>query len=473
MASLDFPNAVTDETGFFGRREMLSRIQQIFLSKERTPVIVIGERRVGKTSLQNIVVQRLLSTYPNLYHVLYVEPRGINSFSLFANSILGRLGNQAKDQEDQIQFSNSITAIEDFEYNLSLVFRCIQQPVLICIDEFDGIIRQLADQELALLFGAMYFLIEKTSFPLYFFLTMTSIPDKMLEDIPSTLVSTSQVFELEPLTFAEMRHLVTSLTSEELKWSDVGFHELYRLAGGHPYFTKLILYCLINQIVNKNKPSFVTLELLSQAEGCAIQNVGADSVLSNLYYAHFQPEEREILLLLAQRRRPISLNELVDAGGHWISSAKRLMRRHYLQVDHQGGDLDFKIALLGDWLKEWVEFEAECEKYSQLRRILARPEIEVDETTGVVRLNGREIKLSRQEYKIMRCLAAKAEQLVSRDDLIDAAWEAMDGVTDQMIDTALYRLRKKLNDHGQYIETKTGRGFVLHRAVLLSHDKGS
>jgi len=468
MAGLDFPNAVEDEAAFFGRKDMLRQIQQILLSQKRTPIIIVGERRIGKTSLQNVAIQRLLSLKPELYQIFYIEPRGVHSYSLFALSVLRHLNAWLRESDGkEIPLPHSIVSVEDFELYLSLLFEQIRHSVLICVDEFDEIVRRLGAQDLALLIGALSYLVEKTSLPVCFFLTMTSIPHEMIEDIPSTLVSVSHVFELAPLTFAEMKEMVERLTEEQLDWTRSSLDELYSLTAGHPYFTKLFLYCLISMANSEDKPMKMTSALLGQAKDCAVHNIGVESVLSNLYYVHFQPEEREILLLLTRRGKPIHTIELERAGKHWITVAKRLARRHYLQSDDKGTFWDFKLTFLREWLKEWIEFEVECERYSRLVRALAYPEIEVDDVMGMVRLNGREIKLSVQEYRIMRCLAASVERLVSRDDLIEAAWGAVDGVTEQMIDTAIYRLRKKLNDQGQYIETKTGRGFILHRAVLL------
>jgi two-component system OmpR family response regulator len=103
-----------------------------------------------------------------------------------------------------------------------------------------------------------------------------------------------------------------------------------------------------------------------------------------------------------------------------------------------------------------------------LNKLLSQPEIEVDEAIGLVHVKGQPVKLSAQEYKIMRNMAAKVDHLVTRNELMEAAWDTANGVSDQTIDAAVCRLRNKLKDQGHYIETVKGRGFILHRAVLLN-----
>src|SRR5436853_5721996 len=59
MSELNFPNAVRDEKDFYGRKAELERIEGVLLSSKRIPLIIIGERRIGKTSIQNIIIRRL------------------------------------------------------------------------------------------------------------------------------------------------------------------------------------------------------------------------------------------------------------------------------------------------------------------------------------------------------------------------------------------------------------------------------
>lgn len=470
MSDLNFPNAISDERDFFGRADLLLQINQTLRSQKRIPIFVVGERRIGKTSLQNIAIRQLLSEDPSQFCVFSIEPRGITSCSQLIQVILRRLATWAQNAEIEVPLPQSAASLEDLEYTLSILFKHQNQAILICIDEFDEIVRGLG-QELSTLLGMFYYLVEKTRLPIYFFFTMTNIPYEMQDEIPSTLISISQILELKPLAFTEMRDMTLHLTHSQLDWTPVSLEELFHLSGGHPYFTKLLISCLLNESLPGNQPVTVTINLLTQAVQHAVHNLQAEHVLKNLYKIHFSPEEKDILLFMAQQKAPLQIDHLEKAGKHWVTQAKHLKSRHYLKMGPDGSSFDYQIAFLGEWLRNWTEFDLQREEFCRLSKILSGPEIEVDKRTGIVRANGKEVPLSIQEYKIMYCLTTKAEQLVTRDDLITAAWNEVSDtsdVTDQMIDNAIYRLRKKLGIQGQNIETKTGQGFILHRAILLN-----
>jgi DNA-binding winged helix-turn-helix (wHTH) protein len=56
--------------------------------------------------------------------------------------------------------------------------------------------------------------------------------------------------------------------------------------------------------------------------------------------------------------------------------------------------------------------------------------------------------------------------------LAKAVWpEARGGVSDEMIDVNISRLRRKLKDNARnprYIQTVTGQGFILHKAAYAN-----
>jgi hypothetical protein len=471
MDDLNFPNAILDERDFFGRLDLLNEIRRTFLQRKRVPILVIGERRIGKTSLQNIAIQQLLASEQGDFRVLNIEPRGITSYAQFIQAVMRQLTSWMRTCANPgAALPKMVDSNEDFEFVLSDILESQKKELIICIDEFDEIVRGLGE-ELPALIGMFYYLIERTRLPIHFFFTMTHIPHQMEEEVPSSLVSMSQIFMLSPLSFTEMKKLSLGLTGGALDWPDEALEELFRLSGGHPYFTKLILSCLLALCPPGSAALQVTPELLRRAVFSAVHDPKADHVMKNLYKVHFSTDEKELLLFMAQHNGPISVSELQKAGKHWVTQARLLKGRHYLKMDVEGNCFEFSIAFLGEWLKNWIEFDLECEEFGKLLKILSRPEIEVDDAVKMVRFSGQEIRLSTQEYKIMRCLAQNAEKLVTRSELIAAAWETLDGVTDQTIDTAVYRIRKKLNDPGNFIETKTGQGFILHQAILINTKK--
>lgn len=468
MMNLNFPNAIFDESDFYGRQDELSAICQTLINKQRVPIFVVGERRIGKTSLQNIAIKQVISNEQYRLNGYHIEPRGIASYSQFAIAILRQLttGVNAASAAT-LSLPQVITTIEEFEEALRNILERLERDVIICVDEFDVIIHTLHEDRSTLI-GMLYHLIEKTRLPIYFFFTVTSIPQEMEDEYSSTLTSVSQIIELKPLKLEEVCTLTRNVTQDRFAWPDAALDRLFVLSGGHPYITKLILSCLPLERPSGGLPVTVTDELLNRAIQTAINNSQANHVLVNLFTTHFSADEKNLMLFLVQHGGPVSTSLLEKAGKSWVAHARRLKKRNYLKSDTPETQFDFQIAFLGLWLKNWSEFDLQCDEFGRLNKLLSQPEIEVDENVGLVSVKGQSVKLSAQEYKIMRSMAAKVDHLVTRDDLMEAAWDTANGVSDQTIDAAVCRLRSKLKDQGHYIETVKGRGFILHRAVLLN-----
>ncbi len=54
--NLVFPNHVRNYADFYGRRDQLAVIKRAYLDGSPNSVVIIGERRIGKTSLQAVGV---------------------------------------------------------------------------------------------------------------------------------------------------------------------------------------------------------------------------------------------------------------------------------------------------------------------------------------------------------------------------------------------------------------------------------
>ena len=77
---------------------------------------------------------------------------------------------------------------------------------------------------------------------------------------------------------------------------------------------------------------------------------------------------------------------------------------------------------------------------------------------------GRALELSRKEYGVLRLLAAKAGDVVSRDELLDEVWGYNQYPTTRTVDNHLALLRSKLEDdpsQPKHLMTVHGVGYKL------------
>jgi two-component system phosphate regulon response regulator PhoB len=71
----------------------------------------------------------------------------------------------------------------------------------------------------------------------------------------------------------------------------------------------------------------------------------------------------------------------------------------------------------------------------------------------------REVELTAKEFDLLNCLMSQAGRAMTRDALIDQVWGPGVSVTTRTIDTHLKRLREKLGEAGDLIETVRGVGY--------------
>jgi len=101
-----------------------------------------------------------------------------------------------------------------------------------------------------------------------------------------------------------------------------------------------------------------------------------------------------------------------------------------------------------------------------LRRV--RPDSEVtrhgpltvDMRTRKVTVSGQEVALTPKEFDILECLAADPGRVVSRQEILESAWDAHWYGPSKVLDVHVAALRRKLGLPG-LIETVYGRGFRL------------
>lgn len=80
-----------------------------------------------------------------------------------------------------------------------------------------------------------------------------------------------------------------------------------------------------------------------------------------------------------------------------------------------------------------------------------------------VAVGDHEVELTKNESYILSILAQKLDEIVSRNEIIEALWDDSKFISDNTLTVNVNRLRKKLEEIGlnHAIETKTGSGYVL------------
>lgn len=77
-------------------------------------------------------------------------------------------------------------------------------------------------------------------------------------------------------------------------------------------------------------------------------------------------------------------------------------------------------------------------------------------------INEDDLHLTRTEYALLAVLAQHLDAIVTHDELITQVWGAEYRGSNHYLHTYFGRLRKKLGDYGDLLETVSGMGYNLH-----------
>jgi DNA-binding response OmpR family regulator len=134
-----------------------------------------------------------------------------------------------------------------------------------------------------------------------------------------------------------------------------------------------------------------------------------------------------------------------------------------------------KVSLLtigaDDYLVKPFSFD---ELVARLRAVLRRPaelrsetlrvgSISIDTAKHEVKVGGHTLELTRKEYAILECLAGRADEVVSREDLLAKLWDYNFDPFSNVLDVHVKNIRKKLHEANveDVLETVRGVGYRL------------
>ena len=87
--------------------------------------------------------------------------------------------------------------------------------------------------------------------------------------------------------------------------------------------------------------------------------------------------------------------------------------------------------------------------------------LRIDSTAHRVTVDGREIDLTPTEFKLLLLLAERRGRVQPRNLLLEIVWEAAPDIQTRTVDMHVQRLRAKLGEAGDLIETVRGFGYRI------------
>ncbi len=106
------------------------------------------------------------------------------------------------------------------------------------------------------------------------------------------------------------------------------------------------------------------------------------------------------------------------------------------------------------------------QKKEEPRKILQVGPLRLDLTTHECFVENKPVDLRRKEFELLQLFLQSKKRVLRKDFLSERIWESEYLTSSRAIDTAIQRLRQKLGEHGDSIETVRGYGFRFNEDKL-------
>jgi len=93
--------------------------------------------------------------------------------------------------------------------------------------------------------------------------------------------------------------------------------------------------------------------------------------------------------------------------------------------------------------------------------VLSSFDLKLDVDREQIFVGSREIKLTKKEFMILEYLLRHKGQLISRNQILERAWDRNVDIFTNIVDTHIKNLRKKLGKSGRLIKTVYGSGYRI------------
>lgn len=345
---------------FVGRGGIISRIEQLLLDPRHPPILVYGQRRMGKTSL----LLNLGSVLPSQIVPCFVDCQGLSGSSDYPE-LFYRMGEQMYlSAKRQTGFLLPEISFKDLEnrpfYQMDGWLSRLEEQLdkkdkflLIKLDEFELLSNLLNKPHMSaspFLDLLRHTIQHRQRIKLLFACSHTL---SELREWASYLVNT-QVIKLSYLETGEAHQLIQyPLPSFPLRYDPLALNHMIRLTRGHPHLVQLLCYELVT-IKNEQPAAQRYLAILEDVEAAARQALETGSLFfSELQHGQLPAASHPMLIQLAQRsaHHNLSAEELRQAyPQNFDENLRAALLRDIIEVEEDG--YRFQVELVRRWFAQ-------------------------------------------------------------------------------------------------------------------------
>jgi hypothetical protein len=272
----EYGNPITDPAKFFGRQTELNQLRDRLYQMASTSLV--GERRIGKTSLLRIFTVPEVTAKLGLgenYVFCYIDWQGFSQIQPkeFWGLMLAELASKFKDSPGLAEIEGMLESQAIDEFSLRRLFAKLKPtPMVFLFDEFDTIIRNPNLSES--FYGTLRHLAQHYSLALvtastrelYYYCISDQIQSSPFFNIFANLI-------VQPFNESECQELVTAyLEDTGMTFSETELKHLIEMSGGFPSLLQIACYLLFNAYLDKemqkdagDRQFYVTQNFLREA----------------------------------------------------------------------------------------------------------------------------------------------------------------------------------------------------------------
>ncbi len=354
---------------FFGREELFDFVaQNADRLTQRNVLILIGQRRTGKTS----ALLRLGSHLPESLVPVYIDCQSLGVLpgmaSLF-HDLAWMIADALALRDIELEVPEPNTWREDpagyFQRRFLPYVREQLPPestLLLVFDEFEAFENLVRDEILPPTFFTYLRHLMQHSRGLSFVFVGTRRLEEMSTDYWSVLFNIALYRHIGFLSREAATRLICEPVAPHLVYDDLALNKIWRVTAGHPYFLQLVCYTLVNQ-ANTRQDGYVTISDVNAAISEMLR-------LGEVHFAYLWQRssftERALLAAVAHLMdrdvpfHPADLAHYLEQFGFQFDPAElteglnRLVEREIMQeTTIEGTTLyELKIGLVGLWAEE-------------------------------------------------------------------------------------------------------------------------
>jgi len=361
-----FGNPIRDPVHFIGRQSDLRQIVNRLLSSAHESTSIVGERRIGKTSLlkhlENKTAAAALGLPPEEFCLVYMDFQGLMEITpqRFWQRILQKIGRTicSPNIPPMIKEIRALEALDLFD--LEDLFTSIADEgltVVLLLDEFEYVTQNPnfgSD-----FFGALRALAIHHNLPL---ITATR---RELVDLCHSDIKGSPFFNifanlvLKPFDFEDVQDLIGAyLQDTEIKFSEEETDLVWSLGGGYPFFTQIAA----NYVFEAKNRAETGLDLID-----SVTRSFADQVDAHFQYMWSRSSESEKITLVAAMEanqdaendnHPPTLEKLANLHSRAHLDVPELVKRGLLVEDQAHNSYQLLSPSLEKWILKEIQAPA-------------------------------------------------------------------------------------------------------------------